>query len=90
MHTRLIAYDHATTISEVATWANELVGKEVPGDPTSIVVRVIRFQILSRQPGYDAMLLAEVNQQPPDDQILLREADLEVIEELTASIDEPV
>ena len=89
METRLLAYDHAATASEIAAWANGLPGKEVPGDPAYTVVRVIQFQIINGQSGYDALLLVEVTERDPETQVALREADIEVIEELTSSIDEP-
>ena len=95
--TRLLAYEHAVTVSEIAAWANNLIGKEVPGDPGFTVVRVIQFQTISNQGnqgnqggqnGYDAMILVEVTEKHSDTQVALKEADIEVIEELTSSIDE--
>ena len=100
METRLLAYEHAVTVSEIAAWANNLIGKEVPGDPRFTVVRVIQFQTISNQGnqgnqggqggqnGYDAMILVEVTEKHSDTQVALKEADIEVIEELTSSIDE--
>ncbi|TMD69351.1 MAG: hypothetical protein E6I91_02265 [Chloroflexi bacterium] len=88
METRLLAYEHAVTVSEIAAWANNLIGKEVPGDPGYTVVRVIQFQTTSGQSGYDAMILVEVTEIKPETQVALSEADIEVIEELTSSIDE--
>ena len=91
METRLLAYEHAVTVSEIASWANNLIGKEVPGDPGFTVVRVIQFQTISGQGvqnGYDAMILVEVTEKHSDTQVALREADIEVIEELTSSIDD--
>ena len=91
METRLLAYEHAVTVSEIASWANNLIGKEVPGDPGFTVVRVIQFQTISGQGvqnGYDAMILVEVTEKHSDTQVALKEADIEVIEELTSSIDE--
>jgi len=97
METRLLAYEHAVTVSEIASWANNLIGKEVPGDPGFTVVRVIQFQMISNQGGqgsqngqggYDAMILVEVTEKHSDTQVALKEADIEVIEELTSSIDE--
>ena len=93
METRLLTYEHAATVSEIAAWANDLIGKEVPGDPQYSVVSVMRFQVMNGQSGYDAMILVEVTQRGPEasgTQVALKEADIEVIEELTASIDEPV
>ena len=91
METRLLAYEHAVTVSEIAAWANNLIGKEVPGDPRFTVVRVIQFQTINNQGnqgGYDAMILVEVTEKHSDTQVALKEADIEVIEELTSSIDE--
>jgi len=91
METRLLAYEHAVTVSEIAAWANNLIGKEVPGDLRFTVVRVIQFQTTSSQSGqsgYDAMILVEVTEIKPETQVALSEADIEVIEELTSSIDE--
>lgn len=91
METRLLAYEHAVTVNEIAAWANSLIGKEVPGDPGFSVVRVIQFQTTSSQngqSGYDAMILVEVTERQFDTQVALSEADIEVIEELTSSIDE--
>ena len=89
METRLLAHEHAATISEIAGWANDMLGKEVPGEPGYIVVSVVQFQILDGRSGYAALMLAEVMQRPPEIQVMLKEADIEVIEELTSSIDEP-
>ena len=88
METRLLAYEHATTVSEIAAWANHLIGKEVPGDPGYIVVRVLQFQMINAQSSYAAMLLVEVTERQLETQVALSEADIEVIEELTSSIDE--
>lgn len=88
METRLLAYEHAATVSEIAAWANALPGKEVPGDPGYTVVSVTRFQLMHAQSGYDALILAEVTERRPETQVALKEADIEVIEELTSSIDE--
>ncbi len=93
METRLLAYEHAGSVEEIAAWGNGLVGKEVPGDPEHSVVSVMRFQMMSGLSGYDAMFLVEVRQRDLEEaqtQVALKEADIEVIEELTASIDEPI
>ncbi len=89
MESRLLAYEHATMVSEIAAWANGLIGNEVPGNPGYFVVRVIHFQIINAQNGYAAVILVEVTQREPDTQVALSEADIEVIEDLTASINEP-
>lgn len=91
VETRLLAYEHATTASEIATWANNLIGREVPGDPRYTVARVVQFQVISGQSGqssYDAMILVEVTERQFETQVALREADIEVIQELTSTIDE--
>ncbi len=88
VETRLLAYEHATTVSEIAGWTNGLIGKEVPGNPGYIVVSVVQFQLLNNQGGYNAMILVEVTERQMETQITLREADIEVIQELTSSMDE--
>jgi len=93
VETRLLAYEHAASVGEIAAWGNGVVGKEVPGDPGYSVVSVMRFQVMNGQSGYDAMILVEVTQKGLEEGetlVALKEADIEVIEELTASIDEPV
>ena len=92
METRLLAYEHAETVGEIASWANNLIGKEVPGNPGYNVVNVMRFQVMNGQIGYDAMILVEVTQRDEEEgemQVALKEADIEVIEQLTSTIDEP-
>lgn len=89
VETRLLAYEHATTVKEIALWANDLIGKEVPGDPGYTVVRVVQFQVINGQSSYDTMILVEVTERQFETQVALREADIEVIQELTSSIDEP-
>ncbi len=92
METRMLGLEAAHTVHEIATWANDLIGKEVPGLPDYRVVRVIQFQLLSTQKGYDAMLLVEVAERPVDTtkQVAISAADIEVIEELTAAVGEPL
>ena len=91
VETRLLAYEHAASVDEIATWANKLIGKEVPGDPGYSVVNVMRFQVINGQGNYDAMILVEVIQREDEGeaQVALKEADIEVIEQLTSTIDEP-
>ena len=89
MESRLLAYEHATSVNEIASWANNLIGKEVPGDPEYLIVSVLQFQLLSSQSAYDAMILFEVTHKNLDTQVALKESDIEVIEELTSTIDEP-
>jgi hypothetical protein len=54
------------------------------------VVSVLRFQLINGQSGLAAMLLVEVTEKHQEPQLALKEADIEVIQELTSSIDEPV
>jgi len=89
MESRLLAYEHATTVNEIASWANNLIGKEVPGDPGYLVISVLQFQLISSRSAYDAMILFEVTHKNPETQVVLKETDIEVIEELTSAIDEP-
>lgn len=90
METRLLAFEDETSVIYIARWANGLIGKEVPDDPRYIVVRVMQFQLVKGSSGYDAMLLAEVTERQSETQVALSEADVEVIQELTSSIDEPL
>ena len=90
METCMLAYERAETVTEIATWANKLVGKAVPGYPDYRVLKVVRFQLVHLENGYDAALLVEVRRWLDEEsQVTLREADVEVIEQLTSSIDEP-
>ncbi len=88
VETRLLAYEHAAAVSEIAGWTNGLIGKEVPGNPGYIVVSVVQFQLLNNQGGYNAMILVEVSEKEIDTEVTLRAADIEVIQELTSSMDE--
>jgi hypothetical protein len=88
MDTRLLAYDEATTVSEIASWANTLIGNEVPDAPGLQVVRVVHFQLLHQSQGFAAMLLVEVTERPPETQVALKEADIAVIEQITSAIGE--
>lgn len=90
METCLLGYEKAATVIEIAAWANDLIGKEVPGYPAYRVVKVIQFQILPGQSGYDAMILVDVVERSVEnDQVALREEDIVEIEELTSAIPEP-
>jgi hypothetical protein len=90
METCLLAYERAESVTEIATWANELVDKAVPGYPDFRVVKVLHFQLVPLQHGYDAALLVEIRSWLDEEsQVTLREADVEVIEQLTSTIDEP-
>jgi len=92
METRMVGLEAAHTVSEIATWANNLIGQEMPGLPDYRVVRVIQFQLLITQAGYDAMLLVEVAERPLDtsEQVALRAQAIEVIVELTSVVGEPL
>jgi hypothetical protein len=91
METCLLGYEHAATVIEIAAWANDLIGKEVPGYPAYRVVKVIQFQILPGQSGYDAMILVDVVEKPVEsDHVAIRKEDIMEIEELTSSIPEPL
>jgi hypothetical protein len=91
METCMLGYERAETVTEIATWANELIGKAVPGYPDYRVVKVVQFQLVRTQNGYDAALLVDVIEWLNEDsQVTLREADVKVIEQLTSVIkDEP-
>ena len=90
METYMLGYERAATVTEIAAWANELIGKAVPDHPEYQIVKVVQFQLVSTQSGYDAMLLLEVAEWPDEhDQIALREEDVQVIEQLTSVIPEP-
>jgi hypothetical protein len=87
METCLLGYERAETVTEIAAWANELVGKAVPGYPDYRVVKVAQFQLVRAQNGYDAMLLVDVMEWLNEEsQVTLREADVKVIEQLTSTI----
>ena len=89
METCLLAYERAETVTEIATWANELIDRAAPGYSDYRVVKVLRFQLVPLQAGYDAALLVEVRPWLDEEsQVTLREADVEVIEQLTSTIGE--
>ena len=77
-------------MTEIANWANALIGKALPEFPQWRIVRIIRFQVVQQVNEYSALLLIEVIGIEPDDMehIELRAEDIRVIEELTATIDE--
>ena len=87
----MLAYERAETVTEIASWANELIGKAVPGYPDYRVLKVVQFQLVRTQNGYDAALLVDVMEWINEgSQLTLREADVKVIEQLTSTIlDEP-
>lgn len=90
VETRLLGYERAVTATEIALWANDLLGQEAPGSPGYIVMRVIQFQLVPLREGYDALLLVEVEERSTEARMALRESDVAVIERLTSSIDEEV
>lgn len=90
MQTCMLGYEQAKTVTEIASWANELVGKAVPGYPDYRVVKVVQFQLVRTQTGYDAALLVDVTEWLNEDsEVSLRESDVKVIEQLTSTILEP-
>ncbi len=87
METCMLACERAETVTEIASWANELIGKAVPGYPDYRVVKVTQFQLVRTQNGYDAALLVDVMEWLNEgSQVTLREADIKVIEQLTSTI----
>jgi len=89
MDTRLLAYERAATVTEIATWANDLLGKEAPGSPGYQVVRILQFQFANKGDSYTALILVEVTNTPFDSQVALKEADMVEIEQITSSIETP-
>jgi hypothetical protein len=87
MDTRLLGYEQAISVLEIVSWANRLIGQDVPGEPGYKVVRVIDFQIISTQSRYDAVVLAEVIEQYRESEIAIKEEDIEIIEQMTSTID---
>ena len=89
METCMLAYERASTLTEITTWANELIGKAVPGYPDYRVLKVVQFQLIPTNNGYDAALLVDVMEWLNEEsQVTLREADVRVIEQLTSTIGE--
>ena len=88
MDTRLLGYEQATSVIEIASWANRLIGQDVPGEPGYKVVRVIDFQVISTQNRYDAVVLAEVIEQYRETEIAIKEEDIQIIEQMTSTVDE--
>jgi hypothetical protein len=88
MDTRMLAYEHAATMAEVANWANGLPGKEAPGSPGYRVVRVLRFQVLAKGDRYAALMLVEVTDRSPDNPVALKEADVIEIDNITSTIED--
>ena len=85
----MLAYEQASTVTEITNWANQLTGKAVPGYPDYRVLKVVQFQIIRTNNGYDAALLVDVMEWLNEEsQVTLREADVRVIEQLTSTIGE--
>jgi len=91
METRMLGYEHAASVVEIAAWANGLIGKEVPQFPGYRVVKVVQFQALHTQSGYDALLLVEVEEKATDTDKLaaIKEADIIEIQQLTSGVGTP-
>ncbi|GER92197.1 hypothetical protein KDW_63590 [Dictyobacter vulcani] len=88
METRLLGFEHAETVKDVANWANGIIGKEVPGEPGYTVVKVIQFQLVQLSNGYDVLVLVEVKEEL--EPLNLREADVEAIVNITSAVDERI
>lgn len=88
MDTRMLAYEHAVTMTEIANWANELSGKEAPGSPGYRVVCILRFQVLDKGDRYAALVLVEVTDISSEIQVALKEADMVEIEQITSTIED--
>ncbi|GCF10030.1 hypothetical protein [Dictyobacter arantiisoli] len=87
MDTRLVGLEHVPSVMEVAARANDLIGKEVPGSPGYIVIKVIQFELTQHGSRYDALLLVEIDE--PQEPLNLKAADVEAIVEITSAVDEP-
>jgi hypothetical protein len=88
MDTRLLGYEQAISVIEIASWANKLIGQDVPGEPGYKVVRVIDFQVIGTQSRYDAIVLAEVIEQYHEREIAMKEEDIKIIEQMTSTIED--
>ncbi|GLV60346.1 hypothetical protein KDH_71660 [Dictyobacter sp. S3.2.2.5] len=88
METRLLGHKGADTVLDVAAWANDLIGKELPGQPGYRVIKVIQFQLVQLDAGYDALVLVEV--QNEGEFLNLKAADVEEIVDITAAVDEKI
>lgn len=86
METRLVGLEQVPSITVVASRGNELLGKEVPGNPGYIIIKIVHVQVIPQPGGYDALLQVEVDQQEP---LNLKAADVEAIVELTSTIEAP-
>lgn len=87
----MLGFAGAETIIDLAAWANALIGKEVLELPGYRVVRVIQFQVVDTQHGYDIAVLVKVKKIETDtDQLAaIKEADIIEIEQLTSIVGEP-
>ncbi|GCE06976.1 hypothetical protein [Dictyobacter aurantiacus] len=88
METRLLGHERADTVLDVAAWANDLIGKDLPGQPGYRVIKVIQFQLVQLDAGYDAMVLVEV--QNEGEFLNLKEADVEAIVDITSAVDDKI
>ncbi len=88
MDTRMLAYEHAATMAEIANWANGLLGKEAPGSPGYRVVRILRFQVIARGDRYAALVLVEVTDTSSNNPVALKEADMVEIDNITSTIED--
>ncbi|GCE21169.1 hypothetical protein [Dictyobacter kobayashii] len=88
METRLLGHERAETVLDVASWANDLIGREVPGQPGYKVIKVLQFQLVPLPAGYDAMVLAEVQEE--EESLNLRAADVEAIVDITSAVDDHI
>ncbi|GCE24540.1 hypothetical protein KDA_00240 [Dictyobacter alpinus] len=86
MENRLLGYEHAATVNEVAMWANGLLGKEVPGEPGYTVVKIIQFQLIQISNGYDVLVLVEVKEEL--EPLNLKKSDVEAIIDITSAVDD--
>ena len=60
METLLIPGQSFASVTAVAAWANDLVGRYVPDNDYWIVETVLSFQVFQHDEIYDALLLARV------------------------------
>ena len=88
MDTRMLAYEHAASTTEIANWANELINKEVPGSPGYRIIRIVQFQFIEKGDRYSALILVEVTDTSSENLVALKEEDVIAIEEITSSMED--
>lgn len=88
MDTLMLAYEHAATMAEIATWANDLRGQEAPGVPGSRITRVVRFQVLDKGEGYTALILVEITDRISEGLVALKATDVVEIEQIASGIED--